>query len=180
MSRADEEIPQDELDLLIAEQVMGWVRNRFDKLWPDRSSFGYRNSRGHGLVPSFSRDMGQAWQVIESLRRRRIRLESLSNRPGDYVCTLVKLGSKRSDGTLYTARSHEPARAICLAALKALPPMRRQASLKTEVPAEEKPSPTGASESAKPKRAKIARAKTPSGEKKLKSGRSLKKTRFKY
>ncbi|MCR9142893.1 MAG: hypothetical protein NXI24_11620 [bacterium] len=112
--------PDPELDLLIAEHVMGWVRNRHGRLWPDRQCFGYRNSRGHGFVPAYSSDPGAALQVIEVLAAKphNTRLECLSNRDGEYSCTLVKPGRKKSEQLLYAAHAPWPALAICLATLK--------------------------------------------------------------
>ncbi len=112
--------PDPELDLLIAEHVMGWVRNRHGRLWPDRQCFGYRNSRGHGFVPAYSTDAGAAMQVIEELARKphNTRLERLSNRDGEYSCTLVKPGRRKSEQLLYTASAPWPALAICMAAMK--------------------------------------------------------------
>ncbi|MEQ9364817.1 MAG: hypothetical protein RIF32_11260 [Leptospirales bacterium] len=116
--------PDPELDLLIAEHVMGWVRNRHGRLWPDRQCFGYRNSRGNGFVPAYSSDPGAAMSVIEELagQTHKTRLECLTNRDGEYSCTLVKPGRRKSEQLLYAAHAPWPALAICLAALKLFEP----------------------------------------------------------
>ncbi len=130
--------PDPELDAEIAEHVMGWVRNRHGRLWPDKQCFGYRNSRGHGFIPSFSTDATAAMQVVEQLSgdRFRTRLETLTNRDGEYACTLVSPGRRKSEALLYTASAPWPARAICLAAMKLVesaqpakrPTVRKQAA----------------------------------------------------
>lgn len=112
--------PDPELDAEIAEQVMGWVRNRHGRLWPDKQCFGYKHSRGHGFIPPFSTDATAAMQVIEELAgdRFQTRLETLSNRDGEYACTLLTPGRRKSEFLMYSASAPWPARAICLAAIK--------------------------------------------------------------
>lgn len=122
--------PDPELDALIAEHIMGWVRNRYGRLWPDRKCFGYRNSRGHGFIAPYSTDPTAAMTVIETLSHAPYdtRLECLTNRDGEYNCTLARPGRRKSETLLYSAHAPWPARAICLAALKTIEPaMQSQA-----------------------------------------------------
>ncbi len=113
------------LDARVAEHVMGWVRNRHDRLWPDRGEYGFRHSRGHGFIPAYSDDASTAVEeVLTALAAKKIRLECLSQRPeldGNFECTLIKQpGKSKAAALLFKAVAPTAARAICLAALKAV------------------------------------------------------------
>lgn len=114
-----------DLDARVAEHVMGWVRNRYDRLWPDREGYGFRHSRGHGFIPAYSDDATSAVdEVLAALRAKKIHLECLSQRSeldGHFECTLIQQHSKsKAAALLFKATAPTAARAICLAALKAV------------------------------------------------------------
>lgn len=111
--------PGRELDALVAEKVMGWVRPAMDSPYivddPIHGKLAYLS----GEIPHYSADIAAAWEIIEKLR-------------GGYHVTLESFGSHwRCDISVITAsvasgtkgngqgRADTAPMAICLAALKA-------------------------------------------------------------
>jgi hypothetical protein len=60
-----------ELDAMVAEKVMGWVRtpNQYGDYWHDGNHL-YVGGGSHNPLPHYSTDIAAAWQVVQHLRKR--------------------------------------------------------------------------------------------------------------
>jgi len=101
--------PGRELDMLVAEKVMGWMVKVREIVWSvDKHGFTRP-------LPFFSSDIKDAWQVVESIKGRRIAIEKTLS--GSFYCCIGHSadGHKPVDYQAKTAPE-----AICKAALLAL------------------------------------------------------------
>jgi hypothetical protein len=116
-----------ELDVFIAEKVMGYMGARLDpKARPYHGSL-YDDSGILLSVPNYSTEIAAAWQVVEKLAR----LE-----PHAWMLTLMNWNyyGKRTYSAQFTSHplgpprveacADSPALAICLAVLRTLPPQQ--------------------------------------------------------
>lgn len=117
--------PGRELDVLIAEKVMGWTKirhfdNPFESLPGARKYFGVAPRGGKSMrggeveqpIPSFSTDIAPAWMVLEALRAR--------DPESFFTLSFVHEASLKLSGTVYKTVGSSDAHAICLIALKAV------------------------------------------------------------
>lgn len=102
-----------ELDALVAEKVFGWKEIAESPI--NGALCGSKPDGEHGYkyeIPRYGSDIAAAWQVVEEM-------ESCGKR-----VTIHREGSgddwAADFGHGYYAAANEPARAICLAALKAI------------------------------------------------------------
>lgn len=105
------ELEPRELDVLVAEKVMEWEYKTYWLGWfPPNGDFAYLDQ-----IPPFSTDMAAAWQVVEKLQELGWHL--ILTHP-----TLTRWHVKLETGTgqCEVAAHESPARAICLAALRAV------------------------------------------------------------
>lgn len=104
-----------ELDLMVAEKVMGWKRS-FDDGWntPAEGWVGFVGAR-------FSTDISAAWKVVEKmLENHRYGMQLFNVGTKAWSCKFFSGGKEWwncDDGMCY---DHSAAHAICLAALRAV------------------------------------------------------------
>ncbi|MEI8165318.1 MAG: hypothetical protein WCG26_03030 [Chloroflexales bacterium] len=117
--------PGRELDMLIAEQVMGWVALPSDV--PEIAHAGglWQTPSGERMCPQFSRNIAAAWHVVERMRALNYEFEMhrkhrnhLGQRDPKWTTThaIFRAGLGGRDGSGVSA---DDAHAICLAALSA-------------------------------------------------------------
>jgi hypothetical protein len=116
-----------ETDALIASQVMGWIdvakrpiANAMGQHVVDEYTGVPPGGPAQGIfLPRFSTLIGDAWAVVEKLRREHLFVTVISGRgpqpdlPQPWVCKINK------DGAFIEAKAESAALAICRAALKA-------------------------------------------------------------
>lgn len=109
-----------DLDALVAEKVMGWVRGKIgpaDDLSPVWFPQG-PDSYWTETVPRFSTDIADAWQVVEKLRQTHCCLNLHSDHAYAYSCSLIKNDDDPHEPHSGIGRTAETAPlAICLTAL---------------------------------------------------------------
>lgn len=135
-----------QIDVLVAEKVLGmrlvrvkpdwyrgvevllffhgldWIEYSYDDNYCNATM--YRNGRdatdGYASpLPSYSDDMGEAWSnIVPAVLERFTRVE-LHQRKEGCVCRIESDSGPVTEGYVTTAEDPNPARAICLAALKA-------------------------------------------------------------
>lgn len=106
-----------ELDVLIAEKVMGWRRRPPESSNPRSQKNWYRPGLSHPVVlPAFSKDIAAAWLVVERM------LAADDETFGRWMRSpeLYERGEVPGVSLLLECTNAEAARAICLAALNAL------------------------------------------------------------
>lgn len=121
-----------ELDLLIAEKIMGWKRlGRVPKQTFLQADHVYRNEHGQYVepesIPSFSGDIAAAWRVVEHMRENGYTLNLFvhandedENVHRTAVATFIyDHRPKMIRGRSFKYRSPSAALAICVAALRA-------------------------------------------------------------
>lgn len=120
-----------ELDMLVAEKVMGYVWRRINSLrsiltLPDSHEpvvvkegkqftlIGYQKKH----LPAYSTDIAAAWTVAERLRNdfTRVEIHLVEN----VACVLLAVGDELSENYPVTTEAVTAPIAICLAALKAV------------------------------------------------------------
>ena len=114
MSPAEEMNPGPELDALIAERVMGWTAR-----WPaDQHAENeprWNTPEGHNHLLEFSKDHGDAWEVVEKLRDDyHFNVDKVESANGGFEAWKVSF----VQGLFSKSKSFP--HAICLAALKAV------------------------------------------------------------
>jgi hypothetical protein len=128
------------LDVLVAEKVMGWTRYP-EKMHPTDNrtidgvlycppDFPYDRNAAN-VVPYFSTDIAAAWQVFAKFN-----YISIANVGGDYQCKLLAFKDKNTPERVDVIAGTAPL-AICKAALKAM------ALKEQQIPAPESPLPIG-------------------------------------
>jgi len=98
-----------ELDVEVAEKVMGWEQDAPGSIW-------WRVGQRLIEVPPFSTDISAAWQVVEHMRRRG-RFVQITCPVGDEIA--VDIEGPRGE-TLESSWAETAPLAICRAALKAV------------------------------------------------------------
>ena len=115
--------PGRELDMLVAEKVMGWSNSigsaRSDHMW------GIMDFDDKGPVlaanfPSYSEDIAAAWELMEKLKgpEMGVSICTLWEQPNTFkwIAKIEFLGTERFEFAVEESAAH----AICLAALKAI------------------------------------------------------------
>jgi hypothetical protein len=98
-----------ELDVLVAEKVMGWTNLRTTKAGMRRGTPAEYPHIGHE-VPPYSTDMSAAWEVVEKMRER----EGYAGVESNHDLW------EASMGPWYVATAETAPLAICRAALAAI------------------------------------------------------------
>ena len=107
----DEIPPGREMDALVAEKVMGWIRYNDSQGWPSGAKHTGNRRRSY---PRYSTDIAAAWEVVEKLLRDNGELVvAIQSDDHDWVCTI------RDDPLNIVGYSRSPTAplAICRAAL---------------------------------------------------------------
>lgn len=122
--------PGPELDALVAEKVMGRKReHEFDNDSDDPTCYycnAYLSSRGRPCAgdPPYSTDIAAAWEVVEHMIERDMRVNvSTCYQPDDgtpWICTLERHESQIGDPNKWTEYAETAPEAICKAALAAV------------------------------------------------------------
>jgi Phage ABA sandwich domain len=112
-----------EIDLLVAEKVMGWEEvkeNDFIKR-PDVDFIGKAPDRfcedAWSILPNYSTDISDVWEVVENFKDKGFLFTLKNTVGGEYTFSLTDWNGMCST---YTASSVTAPLAICLAALKAV------------------------------------------------------------
>jgi len=120
-----------EIDALVAEKVMGWTLERYEDGRPAKTPADYADAANndgwswHGQPGDSeaytwkpSTDIAAAWQVVEKMRAEGWSVQLRSNVYDPFWdCDAVR--GYASTGIKHSGTAIEPARAICLAALRA-------------------------------------------------------------
>lgn len=125
-----------ELDALVAEKVLGREIKRMHADFFMRVPVDEEGWVAHSLVPQFSADIAAAFFVVEAMRAKGWRINvgpmclpmeggnDAETHPTDWTATIsrARQHTPKVKGALMYARldAASPARAICLAALRAL------------------------------------------------------------
>ena len=113
-----EKLSNEQIDILIAEKVLGWNCVEFDKIepydpdgmWLDEKNVFHHNE----FMPSLF--ISAAWEVVESQRIWSVTIENLPDHPREIVCRFYKPFT----GFHFFAVAETAPLAICRAALLAL------------------------------------------------------------
>ena len=106
----------DELDVLVAEKIMGWTNvHGMDGGLMIRSGTP-PGEGGAKLLPGYSLHIGDAWLVVEEMGRRGYRVEMADRGHGLWLVGFGRISESGFPGH----QSKPAARALCLAALRAL------------------------------------------------------------
>lgn len=112
-----------ELDRLIAVHVFGWSEHRIDpprqdELGATLVSILIAPSGQVSVMPCYSTSIADAWQIVEALHLRGLRLELVYEADASRACSVIVWGDKMvADGM---SREEAMPLAICKAALEAL------------------------------------------------------------
>lgn len=118
--------PGKDLDIIIAEQVLGWEKRPADAYYNDTTDAGWRNPDDHvfyhkGNLPEFSNEIEAAWEIIKKLEKHpdfvhwQIRQDEGSINGNKKYCANICISIHSS----YSWSETVP-HAICLSALEAL------------------------------------------------------------
>lgn len=116
-----------ELDLIVAERVMGWRGVGYpapgrhpDGVYTGQELMGYPvGSHNWCEVPYYSTDTAAAWKIVENLNARGWRVEVFSTARVGVDVQISKWGGPHHEGDYADSAPTAP-HAICLAALRAV------------------------------------------------------------